>query len=155
MLNNTKLRHFWAQIVSWAPRHARKTFIVLAPRLYKIAAKTSGRLNLPRPRLWRVNGEMHVGLYVTIHLWRNVLASPFTSTSNKTRPVRCAFPVQLYIGQWYRRWSANFCLHLITVFTHVGCQRTYVKLRQRRHSSYQISTNASSVRLEGSGNVWR
>ena len=31
MLNNTKLRHFWAQIVSWAPRHARKTFIVLAP----------------------------------------------------------------------------------------------------------------------------
>ena len=30
MLNNTKLRHFWAQIVSWAPRHARKTFIVLA-----------------------------------------------------------------------------------------------------------------------------
>ena len=34
MLNNTKLRHFWAQIVSWAPRHARKTFIVLAPSLY-------------------------------------------------------------------------------------------------------------------------
>ena len=31
VLNNTKLRHFWAQIVSWAPRHARKTFIVLAP----------------------------------------------------------------------------------------------------------------------------
>ena len=31
MLNNTKLRHFWAQIVSWAPRHARKTFIVLGP----------------------------------------------------------------------------------------------------------------------------
>ena len=31
MLSNTKLRHFWAQIVSWAPRHARKTFIVLAP----------------------------------------------------------------------------------------------------------------------------
>ena len=30
MLNNTKLRHFWAQIVSWAPRHGRKTFIVLA-----------------------------------------------------------------------------------------------------------------------------
>ena len=26
VLNNTKLRHFWAQIVSWAPRHARKTF---------------------------------------------------------------------------------------------------------------------------------
>ena len=26
-----KLRHFWAQIVSWAPRHAQKTFIVLAP----------------------------------------------------------------------------------------------------------------------------
>ena len=26
-----KLRHFWAQIVSWATRHARKTFIVLAP----------------------------------------------------------------------------------------------------------------------------
>ncbi len=33
VLNNTKLRHFWAQIVSWAPRHARKTFIVLAPAL--------------------------------------------------------------------------------------------------------------------------
>ena len=33
VLNNTKLRHFWAQIVSWAPRHARKTFIVLAPSL--------------------------------------------------------------------------------------------------------------------------
>ena len=31
MLNNTKLRHFWAQIVSWAPIHARKTFIILAP----------------------------------------------------------------------------------------------------------------------------
>ena len=30
MLNNTKARHFCAQIVSWAPRHARKTFIVLA-----------------------------------------------------------------------------------------------------------------------------
>ena len=30
MLNNTKLRHFWAHIVNWAPRHARKTFIVLA-----------------------------------------------------------------------------------------------------------------------------
>ena len=25
-----QLRHFWAQIVSWAPRHARKPFIVLA-----------------------------------------------------------------------------------------------------------------------------
>ena len=33
VLNNTKLRHFWAQIGSWAPRHARKTFIVLAPGL--------------------------------------------------------------------------------------------------------------------------
>ena len=31
VLNNTKLRHFWAQIVSWAPIHARKTFIILAP----------------------------------------------------------------------------------------------------------------------------
>ena len=31
VLSNTKLRHFWAQIVSWAPRHARKSFIVLAP----------------------------------------------------------------------------------------------------------------------------
>ena len=31
VLNNTKFRHFWAQIVSWAPRHARKMFIVLAP----------------------------------------------------------------------------------------------------------------------------
>ena len=31
VLNNTKLHHFWVQIVSWAPRHARKTFIVLAP----------------------------------------------------------------------------------------------------------------------------
>ena len=28
----------------------------------------TGRLNLPRQRLWRVNGETHVGLYVTIHL---------------------------------------------------------------------------------------
>ena len=34
VLNNTKLRHFWAQIVSRAPRHARKTFIVLAPSLH-------------------------------------------------------------------------------------------------------------------------
>ena len=33
VLNNTKLRHFWAQIVSWAPIHARKTFIILAPGL--------------------------------------------------------------------------------------------------------------------------
>ena len=49
----------------------------------KIAAKTSGRLNLPRPRLWRVNGETHVVLYVTIHLRRNVFASPFTSASTK------------------------------------------------------------------------
>ena len=24
VLNNTKLRHFWARIVYWAPRHARK-----------------------------------------------------------------------------------------------------------------------------------
>ena len=32
-----KLRHFWAQIVSWAPRHARKTFIVLAHGLWKMA----------------------------------------------------------------------------------------------------------------------
>ena len=39
MLNNTKLRHFWAQIVSWAPRHARKTFIVLAPS-YKPSTPT-------------------------------------------------------------------------------------------------------------------
>ena len=31
VLNNTKLRHFWAQIVSWAPIHARKTSIILAP----------------------------------------------------------------------------------------------------------------------------
>ena len=31
VLNNTKLCHFWAQIASWAPRHVRKTFIVLAP----------------------------------------------------------------------------------------------------------------------------
>ena len=37
MLNNTKLRHFWAQIVSWAPRHARKTFIVLALGLTNLA----------------------------------------------------------------------------------------------------------------------
>ena len=34
MLNNTKLRHFWAQIVSWAPRHARKMVIVLAHGLH-------------------------------------------------------------------------------------------------------------------------
>ena len=34
----------------------------------KIAAKTSCRLNLPRTRLWRVNGETHVGPYVTIHM---------------------------------------------------------------------------------------
>ena len=34
LLNNTELRHFWAQIVSWAPRHARKTFIVLALDLF-------------------------------------------------------------------------------------------------------------------------
>ena len=33
VLNNTKLRHFWAQIVSWAPIHARKTFIIMAPVL--------------------------------------------------------------------------------------------------------------------------
>ena len=39
MLNNTKLRHFWAQIVSWAPRHARKTFIVLAPGLESVYSK--------------------------------------------------------------------------------------------------------------------
>ena len=31
VLSNRKLCHFWAQIVSWAPRHARKSFIVLAP----------------------------------------------------------------------------------------------------------------------------
>ena len=31
VLNNTKLRHFWAQIVSWVPTHARKMFIILAP----------------------------------------------------------------------------------------------------------------------------
>ena len=31
VLSNTKLRHFWAQNVSWAPVHARKSFnIVLA-----------------------------------------------------------------------------------------------------------------------------
>ena len=29
MLEHTKLRHFWAQIVSWATRHARYLFIVL------------------------------------------------------------------------------------------------------------------------------
>ena len=37
VLNNTKLRHFWAQIVSSAPIHpihARKTFIILAPGAY-------------------------------------------------------------------------------------------------------------------------
>ena len=34
VLNNTKLRHLWAQIVSWAPIHARKTFIILAPGVY-------------------------------------------------------------------------------------------------------------------------
>ena len=42
VLNNMKLRHFWAQIVSWAPRHARKTFIVLAPGI-------SGQLPLLPP----------------------------------------------------------------------------------------------------------
>ena len=31
VLNNTTLRYSWAQIVSWAPRHTRQTFIVLAP----------------------------------------------------------------------------------------------------------------------------
>ena len=30
-LNNTKLRHFWAQIVSWAPIHARKNVYSLGP----------------------------------------------------------------------------------------------------------------------------
>ena len=61
----------------------------------KIAAKTSGRLNLPRPRLWRVNGETHLGLYVTIRLWRNVFASPFTSASTKhgQSDVRFQWPV--------------------------------------------------------------
>ena len=38
----TKLRHFWAQIVSWAPRHARKTFIVLAPG--DLGSKTAKQL---------------------------------------------------------------------------------------------------------------
>ena len=31
VLEHTKLRHLWAQIVSWAPRRAQTTFIVLAP----------------------------------------------------------------------------------------------------------------------------
>ena len=37
-----KLRHFWAPIVSWAPRHARKTFIVLAPGLSVAIAHNTG-----------------------------------------------------------------------------------------------------------------
>ena len=61
MLNNKKLRHCWAQIVSWAPIHARKTFIVLAP----------GYIPLPYipfvlTSLWRVSinpsRSLHLGL---------------------------------------------------------------------------------------------
>ena len=52
VLNNTKLRHFWAQIVSWAPIHARKTFIILAPGLTRnffVFGKSSQ--NSPNPVL--------------------------------------------------------------------------------------------------------
>ena len=47
VLNNTKLRHFWAQIVSWAPIHARKTFIILAQVSTSVneKAEQSGRKN--------------------------------------------------------------------------------------------------------------
>ena len=44
VLNNTKLHHFWAQIVSWAPRHARKTFIVLAQGVIRWVQKQSGQV---------------------------------------------------------------------------------------------------------------
>ena len=53
MLNNTKLRHFWKQIVSWAPIHARKTFIILAPGLkwHSCSALDSGNLTCSRDKL--------------------------------------------------------------------------------------------------------
>ena len=65
MLNNTKLRHFWAQIVSWAPRHARKTFIVLAPGIiYKSYSK--------QPIL----GLMQVSVYFWVRTPRRTMPFP-------------------------------------------------------------------------------
>ena len=56
VLNNTKLRHFWAQIVSWAPIHARKTFIILAPSWCRNEQVCQGRQKvwsaLSGPTIW-------------------------------------------------------------------------------------------------------
>ena len=57
MLNNTKLRHFWAQIVSWAPRHARKTFIVSAPGHWPNKHRTN--LGAHRPKWKEVYSTSH------------------------------------------------------------------------------------------------
>ena len=58
VLNNTKLRHFWAQIVNWAPIHARKTFIILAP----------GRCKLRRTKVIIKSGSMFNRLIYIIQL---------------------------------------------------------------------------------------
>ena len=61
MLEHTKLRHFWAQIVSWAPRYARKTFIVPGPGLHftKVPTTKNGPQN---------NIEKHYTVYVYYHI---------------------------------------------------------------------------------------
>ena len=44
MLEHTKLRYFWAQIVSWAPIHARDFFMVLAPDHSETNSTSLGRI---------------------------------------------------------------------------------------------------------------
>ena len=72
-----KLRHFWAQIVSWAPRHARKTFIVLAHGLWKMAevVRVGGRSAAIRHETSESSWTFHqcpgsFGSYNRWHLWR-------------------------------------------------------------------------------------
>ena len=64
MLNNTQLRHFWAQIVSWAPRHARKTFIVLAQGLSDMHCRAKQRLSASSVCGWTRASSQHPSVQV-------------------------------------------------------------------------------------------
>ena len=79
VLEHTKLRNIWAQIVSWAPIHARDFFIVLAPDLTTEITKTLTTFNCTRCRSIIVVTSDHltnVGFFSFLYNW-NYVKMPF------------------------------------------------------------------------------
>ena len=129
-----KLRHFWAQIVSWAPRHARKTFIVLAHGLWKMAevVRVGGRSAAIRHETSESSWTFHqcpgsFGSYNRWHLWRWWCSVTLMMSSDICDINESINDVQWYLWHWW---------YLVTlILWHSWCPMTLILW----HSWYSVT----------------